>query len=215
MVENQMENAAEDQKQVFVSSLQELRGWLEEHHRTSGSVWLVRTKKGFAKEYIPYDDLVDELMCFGWVDSLPRNLDEERTMLRISPRNPKSNWSRINKERVERLTAAGRMQAAGLEMVSLARKNGRWTFLDEVEDLIIPADLQLALAKNAQAAYYFDRFPDSSKRGILEWIKNARQASTRDKRIEDTVEKASRNIKANHPKGRDAGPKDNQDKAHQ
>ena len=195
-------------EKLFVENVTELRDWLKENHSNKESVWLVKWKKDFGKTFLSYDDIVDELMCFGWVDSLPRKLDNKRTMLRISPRNPKSNWSKVNKERIERLTKSGRMQLPGLRMVENAKRNGTWDFLNDVENLIIPSDLAEAFKVNDKAKYYFERFPDSSKRGILEWIKNAKQESTRQKRILETVSKAVQNIKANHPKGRDAGPKD-------
>ncbi len=197
-----------DHEQLFIESAEELRSWLEKNHPQKESVWLVRWKKAFTNSYLDYDSIVDELICYGWVDSLPRALDEEKTMLRISPRNPKSNWSGINKERVARLLEEGRMKKPVLDLVKIAKENGAWNFLDDVEQLIIPEDLQVALKTTSKASFYFNRFPDSSKRGILEWIKTAKQASTRQKRIEETAGKASKNIKANHPKGRDAGPKE-------
>jgi uncharacterized protein YdeI (YjbR/CyaY-like superfamily) len=191
---------------IYIDNVNELCDWLKENYGKNESLWLVTWKKGSGKSYISYDEIVDELICFGWVDSLPRKLDDKRTMLRISPRNPKSNWSNVNKERVERLTKSGKMQAPGLRMVETAKSNGSWDFLNDVENLNIPSDLGEALKKNEKAKYYFERFPDSSKRGILEWIKNAKQDSTRQRRIEETVTKAAKNIKANHPKGRDSGP---------
>jgi len=195
-------------QQIFIESAIELRQWLHKNHYKKESVWLVRWKKETGKPYLEYSDIVDQLLCFGWVDSLPRKLDDEKTMLRISPRNPKSNWSGINKRKVERLIKDNLMEPPGLQLVETAKKNGRWNFLDDVEQLIIPPDLKDALAKTPNAKYYYDRFPDSSKRGILEWIKNAKQATTREKRILETAAKAAQNLKANHPKGRDAGPKE-------
>lgn len=123
--------------------------------------------------------MVDELISYGWIDSLPKNLDNQKTMHRISPRNPKSNWSKVNKERVEKLIKKGRMHDAGIKMIEQAKKNGTWNFLDDVEELIIPHDLETALKTNKKAKFYYNRFPNSSKRNILEWIKNAKQASTR------------------------------------
>lgn len=195
-------------RQIFIEEIIQLRNWLKENCSQKESVWLVKWKKDVGKEYISYDEIVDELMCFGWVDSLPRKLDEKKTMLRISPRNPNSNWSKVNKEKVERLIKDGKMEKPGLKMVERAKSNGAWNFLDDVEKLMIPDDLKEALANHPKATYYYERFPNSSKRGILEWIKNAKQESTRQKRIAETVTKAANNIKANHPKGRDAGPKD-------
>jgi uncharacterized protein YdeI (YjbR/CyaY-like superfamily) len=191
---------------IFIEDVHELRDWLNKNYGQNESVWLVTWKKGYGEVYISYDDIVDELLCFGWIDSLPRKLDNKRTMLRISPRNPESNWSKVNKERVGRLTKSGKMQAPGLRMVEIAKSNGSWDFLNDVDNLIIPSDLGDALKLNKKARYYYERFPDSSKRGILEWIKNAKQDSTRQKRIEETVSKAAKNIKANHPRGRDSGP---------
>lgn len=194
------------EQQILINAASELRSWLEAHHQQKDSVWLVRWKKNSEGSYVAYDDVVDQLLCFGWVDSVPRKLNEHQSMLRISPRNPKSNWSRVNKERVEKLISMKRMHSSGIEIVELAKRNGTWNFLDDVEALIIPEDLKIALNKVEKASFYFDRFPRSSKRGILEWIKSARTEQTRLKRILETVEKASLNMKANHPKVRDAGP---------
>ncbi len=201
------EKSMKDHEQVFIQTITELRLWLTENHQQKESVSLVRYKKGLNSVYITYDELVDELICFGWVDSLPKSLDDEKTMIRISPRNPKSNWSKVNKERVERLLKAGKMKSSGLRLVEMAKQNGAWDFLNDVEELILPQDLVEALQKNQKAKEYFERFPNSSKRNILEWIKSAKQATTRQKRIVETVSKAEVNRKVNHPKGRDAGPK--------
>lgn len=197
-----------DLQKIFIETAGQFRSWLKENHAQKESVWLVKRKKGFGQTYIGYGEIVDELLCFGWVDSLPRKLDVERTMLRISPRNPISNWSKANKDRVVRLIKDGKVEKPGLEIIEIAKENGAWNFLDDVEMLIIPDDLKEAFKKNSKASYYYERFPDSSKRGILEWIKNAKQETTRQKRIAETIEKAANNIKANHPKGRDTGPKE-------
>jgi len=100
------------------------------------------------------------------------------------------------------------MEAPGKRIVEAAKQNGPWDFLNDVENLIIPKDLDEALKSNEKARYYFERFPKSSKRGILEWIKNAKQDTTRQKRVQETVTKAAENIKANHPEGRNVGPRD-------
>ena len=193
---------------VFVENTSQLRAWLLENYAQKKSVWLVKWKKGFGESYLNYHDMVDELICFGWIDSLPRNLDKEKTRYRISPRDPKSNWSKANKERVHRLVELGKMEEQGLKMVETAKVNGTWDFLDDVEKLVIPDDLEKAFINNEKARYFFNRFPDSSKRNILEWIKTAKQDSTRQKRITETISKAIENTKANHPKGRDSGPEE-------
>lgn len=203
-----LKNKMPELEKIFIENLVQLRDWLQENYSQKDSVWLVKWKKEFTNTYLSYDDIVDELMCYGWVDSLPKKLDHKRTMLRISPRNPKSNWSKVNKERVDRLIKEDRMQPAGYKLIDIAKANGAWDFLNNIEKLITPPDLEEALKENSLANYYFERFPNSSKRGILEWIITAKQSTTRQKRIQDTVSKAAKNIKANHPKGRDAGPKD-------
>ena len=193
-------------EQIAIESAADLRSWLAQNHASSGSVWLVTWKKDSGHPYVSYDEIVDQCLCFGWIDSLPKKLDELRTMLRISPRDSKSNWSRANKARVHRLIEAGLMQASGMAVVEYAQKNGTWDFLDEVERLQVPDDLRSEFDKHPDSRRYFDRFPASSKRAILEWIKNAKTEATRSKRIIETASKAAKNTKANHPKGRDAGP---------
>jgi uncharacterized protein YdeI (YjbR/CyaY-like superfamily) len=156
------------------------------------------TYKKHTKHYIPYNDIVEECLCFGWVDSLPRKLDEDRSKLYLAPRKKGSNWSKANKERIERLMKQKLMTKAGVAKVEQARKDGSWDFLNDVEAGKLPDDLKIALSANASALKNFEAFPPSSKRGILEWIKNAKRPETRAKRIKETVEKAAENIRANH-----------------
>ncbi len=127
-------------------------------------------------------------------------------MLLISPRKAGSNWSRVNKKIVAKLEAEGNMAPAGKAVVAQAKLDGSWSRLDDVEKLVIPDDLAQALDGVPDARELFERFPPSSKRAILEWILNAKQPSTRARRIAETAVKAGKNIKANHPKGRDLGP---------
>jgi uncharacterized protein YdeI (YjbR/CyaY-like superfamily) len=150
-------------EKIFIENVNELNNCLVENHAQDASIWLVRWKKGIGKTFISYDEIVDQLMCFGWVDSLPRKLDDKRTMLRISPGNLKSIWSKVNKERIERLTKPGKIRAPGLKLVEIAKSNGTWDFLNDVKNLIIPPDLEEAVKKNQDARYCYTRFPDSSK----------------------------------------------------
>ena len=151
-------------------------------------------------------DGIDECLRVGWIDGLPGKVDERRWKLRVSPRNPASNWSGVNKRKVRRLEREGRMTAAGRRAVELAKASGTWTFLDDVERLEVPPDLAAALDATPDARRLFERFPDSSRRGILEWIKSAKRPATRQKRVRETAEKAARNLKANFPEGRNRGP---------
>lgn len=189
---------AKDLPRVQIESRAEWRAWLAANHESAESIWLVTFKKGSGRPYVPYDDVVEEAICFGWVDSLPRKLDEERTMLLLSPRKPGSAWSKANKERAERMNAAGKMKPAGLTKIEQSKEDGSWTFLDDVEALVVPEDLSAALEGHENAGENFAAFPPSSKRGILEWIKQAKKPETRGKRIRETAELASRNVRANH-----------------
>ncbi|MEZ4767903.1 MAG: YdeI/OmpD-associated family protein [Caldilineales bacterium] len=175
----------------------EWRAWLEQNHANDEGVWLITFKKATGKPRIDYEDAVEEALCFGWIDSKPRKLDDQRSMLWFAPRKPGSGWSRPNKERVERMLAAGRMAPAGLARVEAVRIDGSWTALDAVEALEIPPDLEAAFAGEATAWENFEAFPRSAKRGILEWIANARKPETRARRIDETVTLASDNIRAN------------------
>ena len=173
------------------------RQWLQQNHAKEKSVWLIIFRKKSSTPSVYYSEAVDEALCFGWIDSKPNKRDDESFFLFFARRNPKSNWSKINKVKVEKLVAENRMAAAGLQMVETAKQNGAWYALDEVEALILPEDLNYALAENPAALKNFEDFPRSVKKGILEWIRNAKQSATREKRIMETVTLAAQNIRAN------------------
>lgn len=173
------------------------RAWLQAHHADRPGVFLVSWKKHTGKPALTYDEAVEEALCVGWVDSKPAKLDADRTMLWFSPRKPGSAWSRPNKQRVERLEAAGLMSEAGRRVVAAARADGSWTRLDDVEDLVVPDDLAVAFDRHAGSREQWEGFPRSAKRGILEWIVQARRPETRARRVEETARLAARGERAN------------------
>lgn len=173
------------------------RTWLSKNHDLGEGIWLISWKKISGKPQIAYDELVEEALCFGWIDSKPNKLDEQRSMLWFAPRKSGSGWSRLNKERIERAIATGIMMPSGLAKIEAAKKEGSWNALDAVEALEIPPDLLQAFTKNNIAAENFEKFPRSVKRGILEWIENAKTATTRTKRITETADLAANNERAN------------------
>jgi uncharacterized protein YdeI (YjbR/CyaY-like superfamily) len=181
----------------YADSKQSFRNWLIENHDKEQNVWLIIYKKDSRTPSITYDQAVDEALCFGWIDSSIKKRDEFSFYQYFARRNPKSNWSRVNKLKVERLMEEGLMAEAGLKMIAIAKESGTWTALDDVESLISPPDLQAELDKNPLAAEYFALFPRSVKRGILEWLLNAKQPETRAKRIHEIVSKAEQNERAN------------------
>ena len=182
---------------VHPATRAEWRAWLEQNHTRPDGVWLISFKKATGKPCVEYDEAVEEALCFGWVDSKPNKLDDERSMLWFAPRKPQTGWSKPNKERVARLIQAGLMAPAGLAKVAAAQQDGSWNALDAVEALELPPDLQQALAANTAAQQYWEAFPRSAKRGILEWIANAKKQETRAKRIAETVSLAAENKCAN------------------
>ena len=184
-------------EQVQVHSRAEWRAWLRKHHKRETGIWLVYHKKHVADKYLGYPAIVEEALCYGWIDSTARPLDAERSMLHLCPRKPKSVWSKVNKERVERLIARKQMAAPGLAKIELAKANGSWTALDAVEALKVPDDLRKALAKDKTAQKHFDAFPPSSKKIILFWVTGAKTEETRKKRIATTVQMAAKNLRAN------------------
>jgi len=173
------------------------RAWLAANHTRAEGVWLITYKKAAGKPTLSYEASVEEALCFGWVDSKGGKLDEERTMLYFAPRKAGSGWSRPNKERVERLIADGRMAPAGLAKIEQAKADGSWALLDAVENLEVPDDLAAEFARYPDARANFDAFPRSARRGILEWIVQAKTAPTRAKRIAETARLAQENVRAN------------------
>ena len=170
------------------------RAWLRAHHARAEGVWLVLGKKAAKAKRLSYDDAVEEALCYGWIDSRTRSLDDERTLVWMSPRSPKSAWSRSNKERVARLVAAGALAAPGKAAIAAAKKSGTWSALDKVDALVIPGDLATAL-RAAQGYGNFVAFPPGSRRNVLAWIESAKKAETRARRIAETARLAAMNIR--------------------
>ena len=174
----------------------EWRAWLEQHHGRTEGGWLNSYTRATGKPRLAYDEAVEEARCFGWIDSTARTLDDERTMQWFAPRQPRSGWSKPNKERVERLLAAGLLAPAGLAKIDAAKQDGSWSALDAVEALEVPPDLGAALAARPAAQQHWDAFPRSVKRNILAWIASARRPETRAKRVAVTARLAADNIRA-------------------
>lgn len=186
--DNQLEN-------FYAKNGQEWREWLEKNHRTSIGVWLIYYKVKSGKPSIKYSEAVKEALCFGWIDSKVKALDEERYMQIFTPRKPKSVWSKLNKQYIEELIDRGLMTEAGLAKIEVAKQNGSWNILDSIEELVIPDDLKQELANNEAANKFFDSLSRSSKKNILYWIESAKRPETRAKRIETTINSAAQNKK--------------------
>ena len=177
------------------ASREEWRQWLKENHSSRQSVWVVQYKQKSAKPSIPWSDSVDEALCFGWIDSTRKTIDEESFVQFFTKRKPTSNWSKINKAKVERLIEEGLMTEAGLHSIEVAKKNGSWSILDDVEELVVPKDLQEAFQLQSGSGDYFDNLSKSVKKMILQWVALAKRPETRQKRIAEIAELAAQKLK--------------------
>lgn len=173
----------------------EWREWLQDNHDKKQSVWLIYFKKKSNIPTVSYSDAVDEALCFGWIDSKSKPVDEEKFMQFFSKRKANSVWSKVNKEKIVRLTKEGLMTKAGFEIVETAKQNGCWTILDDAEALIIPADLEEEFQRRQNAKEYFLSLSRSDKRNILQWLTLAKRQETRQKRIIEIAELAAQNLK--------------------
>lgn len=184
---------AELQK-VRPTSRQAWRRWLEKHHATSSGAWLVFAKKHTKLPSLSYDDAVEEALCFGWIDSLLRSIDDRFHMQMFTPRKAKSMWSATNRARVARLARAGLMTATGKAAVAQARKLGTWTGRAEAEQLIVPPELERALHADPDARKHWPAYSASARKTFLYVLNSAKRPETRARRIQAIVDVVSRNV---------------------
>lgn len=177
-----------------IENTQQLREWLQQNHTQKESIWLVTYKKEVIEKYVSKQEVLDELLCFGWIDGIARKLDETKTMQLISPRKVQ-HWTKTYKDRFEKLEKEGRMTDAGRLTVALSKQKGLWDFMDDVDQLIKPQDFIKCLEENPPAMNYFDGFGASSKRFMLRYIKIAKTSQTRAKRITEITLLAQKNKK--------------------
>lgn len=179
----------------YPTSQADWRQWLEENHLSKQSVWLVFYAKSSEKPSISWSEAVDEALCFGWIDSKKIKIDEEKSHQFFSKRKPQSTWSKINKEKVQNLITKGFMKQAGLNSIEAAKQNGSWTILDEVEELIIPKDLETAFKKHQGSKNYFQSLNKTIRKMMLTSLVLAKRPETRQKRIDEIAELAGQNKK--------------------
>jgi len=167
------------------------RKWLEKNHTTAEGIWLVYYKQNSGKSRVPYADAVEEALCFGWIDTTSYPIDEDSYMQLFTPRKAKSGWSKLNKDRIERLVTEGQMTPAGMAKIEAAKKDGTWEKLDKVEAFDIPPELKKAFAANRKARTFFEAQGKTNKKYILYHINNAKRAATRQARVDEIVAAAN------------------------
>ena len=170
------------------SARDEWRNWLVKNHTTTDDAWIYILKKTSKKQGLRYYEAVDEAICFGWIDSKMRSLDSESFILRFTKRKPNSVWSKINRDRVERMIKSDRMTAAGLASVEEAKRTGKWdkAYTSKTSPTI-PKDLEDALKTHPDAMENFMRLSNSAKLQLTVWIDEAKRAGTRKKRINECI----------------------------
>lgn len=177
-----------DLKKFQPKSRDAWRRWLDRHHATSPGVWLVYAKKHTRIPSVSYNDAVEEALCFGWIDSLMKSIDDRFHMQMFTPRKPKSAWSALNRARVAKLTKAALMTAAGIAAVTLAKKSGRWKANAHVEALAIPPELQKAFEANPDAKRNWPSYSPSAQRSFLHMVNNAKRPETRERYVRRVVD---------------------------
>ena len=182
-------------EEICPKNKKEWRAWLELNHQEKDAVWLVFHKKSSPKFNLSWSESVDESICFGWIDSTKKTIDKNKYKQYFSKRKAKSNWSKINKEKVKTLIDQGLMEEAGYRSIEIAKENGSWTILDGVEALVIPEDLIAEFANYKDSIAYFESLSKSVKKILLHWVASAKRKETRQKRILEIVKNASNNLK--------------------
>ena len=171
------------------------RKWLELNHKNKDAIWLIFHKKKSSHYNLSWSESVGEALCFGWIDSTKRTIDKEKYKQYFCKRKEKSNWSKLNKDKVTTLIEQGLMKKDGYKSIEIAKENGSWTILNEVEALIVPEDLKVEFTNYKDSIEYFDSLSDSTKKSLLYWVVSAKRKETRQNRILEIVENASKNLK--------------------
>ncbi len=163
------------------------RSWLEKNHTTSDGVWLIYFRASTGKRRLDWEEAVREALCFGWIDSKVKPIDDDRYKQVFTPRKPKSVWSKVNKQHVDELAASGLMTGAGQRAIEIAKENGAWAFLDPIDDLIVPIDLEAALQESVAARQAYQALSASAKRAMLYRVYSAKRDDTRAQRVVDAM----------------------------
>ena len=191
--------ASPDYKTIHPKTRKAWRQWLQKNHASSPGVWMIYYKKQTGRRKLDYGEAVEEALCFGWIDSLPRKLDDQRAMLKFTPRKPKSAWSQLNKTRINKLIGEDLMTASGLVKIEQAKRDGSWDKLtssdSHIDSNTLPPGLLEALSKNKKALENFKSFPPGYRKRFLFWVDSAKQPETKNTRIKQTVQMSLANKK--------------------
>jgi uncharacterized protein YdeI (YjbR/CyaY-like superfamily) len=182
---------------IYLKTRIEWRDWLKQNHDTeTKGIWLMFLKKGANQQTLKYEDAVEEALCFGWIDSIIKNIDQQKYVRKFTPRNEKSDWSELNKKRVEKVIRERRMTKYGLAKIEIAKKSGFWEKTDRPQiNLTMPQELKDALAKNKKAKIFFDKLALTYQKHFIAWIQTAKLKATRDRRVKESISLLEKNKK--------------------
>lgn len=180
----------------YFKNAKEWRDWLHHNHLTSKGICLIFYKVGSPFESMRWEEAVQVALCYGWIDSTVKKMDEEQRKQVFSPRKDKSVWSKLNKTYIEKLLKENLIHESGLAKIEIAKVNGSWTSLDAVEDLVIPDDLKLAFNQNELAFENYKNFSPSYRKSYLYWLNQAKRSETRNNRIIQIIDLCSQNKKS-------------------
>jgi len=179
----------------YPNSREAWREWLKENHLSKPSILLVQYKKNSKMPSLSWSEAVEEALCFGWIDSTRKTIDHEKFIQFFTKRKPNSVWSKMNKEKVQRLIEQGLMAEAGYASIERAKQNTSWSILDGVEELHIPKDLEKAFKTQAGSKDFFSNLSKSVRKSILQWLIMAKRPETRQKRINEVAELAAQKLR--------------------
>lgn len=183
-------------EKLYVTNRENWRAWLRKNRETKKEVWLIYYKKHTGKPRIPYDDAVKEALCFGWIDSIVKKVDDEKFAQKFSPRKAESKWSEVNKKRARKMINEGKMTKAGLAKIMEAKKSGEWFKTAPTrKDLVIPSYIKKVLATNEKALDNFNNLANSYKRNFVGWITSAKKEEIRNRRLTQAIRLLEQNKK--------------------
>lgn len=184
-----------DIQEIYFQNAELWRAWLEFNHHKKTGVFLIMYTVGHEMDSMRWEEAVKVALCFGWIDSTAKSLGNGKRRQYFTPRKPKSHWSAINKTHIETLISEELMHESGLKSIAIAKENGSWNGLDEVENGVVPEDLKAAFEKHPEAFHNYQNFAPSYRKGYLYWLNQAKRETTRIKRIKEIIDYCSRNIK--------------------
>ncbi|MEX0315008.1 MAG: YdeI family protein [Allomuricauda sp.] len=179
----------------------EWRDWLHENHAESEGIYLILYKVDHEMESMRWEEAVRVALCYGWIDSTVKSLGDGKRRQYFCPRKPKSVWSKVNKNHIKDLIKSNLMHKSGLTIIETAKKDGSWAALDDVENGVVPQDLQKAFGANKTASENFQNFTHGQRKSYLYWLHQAKREETRQKRIQEIIKFCQANIKTRTTRG--------------